>query len=651
MAIKEWEPFTQYKQGDCVVVSDGAGGYFGDANNSKTWLLCCVGTGASPDTTPNGVSGAVKTRLEWATLFEGNTTDETVSEATVMPATVQANLSGPDGNIRWALGVAYFLDTSASVSGNGSYASPYSTASSISAGQITSQDGTNTTRQLFIKRGTTVLLTSTGAQWLGRGSSRKMNAKISDYGSDLLAKPILDASLTTSGLAGVLISKASTNPARYVTIENFVIKRASGSGVSIFLGTSDASIAHTDISVLNVDAVDNGESGIQALTGGAVDRTTYSSNLLIKNCTASGNGVYGIAAREWWSNITIDNCVVTNNGINAPSGAYGISTIGNYLTITGTNGTEWTNVSGTVWRRTISRTNPVIVGLWTNPSSSQRILSLGTYGSLASDYQIAISGTSLEVRLGAGDDPNNLSSNVRACFAQCQNIVIKNCEANETHDYRTGTSRFDGDGIGIDHFSKNILVTRCKASRNGGCGILSNIPENLVISNCIFDRNGSEKQAGNLPGANLSINNPITAVTVSSCSLLYGVGLDAGAGIRVYSPNGGTVTPYNTLIAFNEGNSVFAGNSSYIGVGQRGNAVYSNGNSYPASVVELTGSITENPLLSNTYYPRIGSPLIYAGAYFDYTRDLDNIQRWNPPTIGAYEFIEERGFASPRGIR
>lgn len=56
------------------------------------------------------------------------------------------------------------------------------------------------------------------------------------------------------------------------------------------------------------------------------------------------------------------------------------------------------------------------------------------------------------------------------------------------------------------------------------------------------------------------------------------------------------------------------------------------------AAIALTGSdLTADPLLSASYRPTVGSPLLGAGTHLGYRRDLDGKQRRNPPCIGAYD--------------
>lgn len=572
MAIREWQPNTAYRQGDCVLIPDGSGGYMGDANGSKTWLLCCVGSGSSPDTTAWGVSGSSKTQTEWATLFEGTGTDGNVTEATVLPATLSAG-SGPDGTIRWGLGIAYFLDTANTTSaGTGTYAAPYNAASQITAGQITTQDGTNSTRHLYVKRGTLVTLTSSGAQWLGRGSSRRMYATLSDYGAVTRALPKLDATATIpGGTAGVLIYKASSNPARYVRAENFEVCYAGSDGVSIYLGTAESAIAQNDIIVEGVWSHHNKAAGIQAITGGDIDRTTSSTGIYIRNNTCTDNAIYGVAVREWWDGGEISGNFIANNGLSAPSGAYGISTIGNYKSYSVTG---WTSLGSNTWSRAMTRTGNLVEGRWRDASGNEKILALGTYGSLSTDYTIANSGGTIQVRLGAGDDPNTTSCIVYACYNQVKNIDVADNDVNDTHDYRAAASRNDGDGIGIDQFSRNVRVFGNRIRGNGGGGLVANQPTGLSVFANVIERNGAEKSAAAVTIAAVLINHPQGTVEV----LQNTIAESYGSGVRVYSPNGVSVTVQGNIIENSDAEALY-GTLSVSGITSDYNALSGNASS------------------------------------------------------------------------
>lgn len=630
MSIREWRPYTVYTQGDCVLIPEGLSGYMGDAGGGKTWLLCCVGTGASPDATPIGVSGAPKTRLEWATLFEGNTTDEIIGEATVMAATLQGNQSGPDGNIRWALGIAFFLDTSQPTNGNGSFYSPYNAASAISATQISSQDGTNSTRHIYVKSGTTVALTSAGAQWLGRGSSRKMRARLTDYGVG--APPVLDARLATAQ-AGVFISTVGGNPARFVTAENFEVYGAGGDGVSVFLGTGSAGIAQNDIDLRNIFSHDNGASGIQALTGGAVDRSTSSTGLLIENCRCERNVVYGMAVREWWDGATIINPICIDNGSDTPSGSYAISTISNYLTYTGTG---WNSLGSDAWERTgFSRSNAVLTGRIRRADNAERILNPAVFANMTTEpvYSIASSGTTVRVRLGPGENPNNQP--VWMCYNRVKNVRIINPVMIGQKDLRAPAGRYDGDAIGIDQFSENVTVIAPYTEGNTGCSLIANQPKNLRVIGGISVRDGAGKASASQSVAGIFISH-----AEGACEVLHNAVIDGyGSGVRIYGPNAAAVAVTNNIL---DGcaDAALYGTSGVTAMVNTGNTLYRNASN--ALNVTLAGSDqVADPLWVDRLAPSLGlqpsSPCWRAGSFVAHgTTDRRGIPYQLPVDCGPF---------------
>lgn len=636
VGLKEWAPNTVYQQGDCVVIPDGAGGYMGDANGSKTWLLCCVGSGASPDTTPWGITGATKTRLQWATLFEGNTTDENVGEATVTPATLQVNDSGPDGTVRWGMGVAYFVDTSRAGSSTnaGTFDQPYTAASQLIPNQVSSQDGTNSTRQAFLKRGTIMATTSIGVQWIGRGSSRKMRAKISDYGNVFLARPVIDA-VAAVGQAGVFISKSGANAARWVECSNVEVCNAGGDGVSVFLGTSDPSLVHTDIYLINVRASRNQKSGIQVLTGGNVDRSTWSQRITIEDCEAVNNLEFGIVVREWWDGVRIIRPRTVSNGGTASTGSYGVSTMGNYQVYSVTG---WTNVSGNLWERTFTRTNAVIDARFRRSDLSERVLTVGTYGALAAPYSIANNLGTIQVLLDTGDNPN--SNAFWVAYARCKNILIEDVYIDGQFDFRAEAFRFDGDGIGIDQFSENVYIRGGYITKTNAA-VLSNQPLNLQVQGMVIAGNGAGKAAAGQVVGGVMINHPLGTVRVAHNTIAD----NEGDGVRIYSANAATVDVRNNLLLRNTGAGI-RGTLTVSGVASSGNRLDGNGSTVVD--VSLTGSdstaSTEGMVNSDYTIPGtaiIGgtpteNPLATAGVYAHGLRTRNGRPRPGRVPVGAY---------------
>lgn len=69
-----------------------------------------------------------------------------------------------------------------------------------------------------------------------------------------------------------------------------------------------------------------------------------------------------------------------------------------------------------------------------------------------------------------------------------------------------------------------------------------------------------------------------------------------------------------------------------------------------AAYTGLTGSFIENdPGLNDTGKQITGAAVKSTGTHLKYTRDVTGVQRPNPPSIGAYEYVTNRSSASTRG--
>jgi hypothetical protein len=113
-----------------------------------------------------------------------------------------------------------------------------------------------------------------------------------------------------------------------------------------------------------------------------------------------------------------------------------------------------------------------------------------------------------------------------------------------------------------------------------------------------------------------------------------------GTGIRVnVSPAAGSITFKNNLVV---GNVVGIDDDSEATVST--NAWWQNttDNANGALSAVDAAAVTSDPLLTADYRPLPGSPLIGAGTHTGYTTGMDRNQRFNPPTIGAYEPMRPR---------
>jgi len=141
-----------------------------------------------------------------------------------------------------------------------------------------------------------------------------------------------------------------------------------------------------------------------------------------------------------------------------------------------------------------------------------------------------------------------------------------------------------------------------------------------------------------------------TAIVGASVSPEFGSG-DTGTGIRCITDvnqtgvrinnnlfvNTGSLvgtailTPSTTITTRNFDNNAVT-NYTYVAKREFG----------PFTTETVTGTVTADPLLTDSYKPRPGSPLLGAGTHLGYTRDIDRKQRPNPPAIGAYDVATMR---------
>lgn len=228
---------------------------------------------------------------------------------------------------------------------------------------------------------------------------------------------------------------------------------------------------------------------------------------------------------------------------------------------------------------------------------------------------------------------------------------------NHITNVRWGTrdKTFDGCAIytetvsgGVDVYSNWIENCYCAFQDNSGRTTrwIGN-----VIKNCwSFIRVSDEKLVDE---TNIYIANN-TCILGTSLSPTFGSGFTE-TGIRVYKPTGAAVVlnVYNNIL-YNPNNAVRAailtpqtGWSGDI----KNNCIFSypyvaQQEFSPFIVQTDTGSILEKPELSFFSRPSKNSFLIAAGSYLGNLQDNNSTTYWNPPTIGAFEYIRPRTMRS-----
>lgn len=201
-------------------------------------------------------------------------------------------------------------------------------------------------------------------------------------------------------------------------------------------------------------------------------------------------------------------------------------------------------------------------------------------------------------------------------------------------------------GSGADISDNYIKCFRRPVNTLSNAGIYTSLPNSIVARNVIF--NG--QYSVNMEGANgVAHSNLLIFDDVSPAVLQMGFRI-GGALQDIYnntivktakSNNGATALNHlnaaytvsfrnNVVFGFDQGVTLQA-----TGYTENNNAFFSNTSNSNRTLG--TGAVTADPLLADSYQPKVGSPLLGAGTHLGYKRDIQLKQRPNPPSIGAYD--------------
>lgn len=207
----------------------------------------------------------------------------------------------------------------------------------------------------------------------------------------------------------------------------------------------------------------------------------------------------------------------------------------------------------------------------------------------------------------------------------------------------------EGCGVGLDdnHSSVTIIGNTCIGNEGNGISLNPNnaIGTSIVTGNlCIDNYNVPVSRiTGGWPAhsraqialytseANVQVSNNtviLTAAATGGC--MYGISeepLAVSSGVSIVN---NLVQGHGVALKTRTGNT--RTNNAFW---QCTKNVESNADTTTLS--DGTGAVIATPLLSSSYRPQVGSPLLGTGTHLGYRRDLDKKQRQNPPCIGAYD--------------
>lgn len=268
---------------------------------------------------------------------------------------------------------------------------------------------------------------------------------------------------------------------------------------------------------------------------------------------------------------------------------------------------------------------------------------------------------------------------------RCQNVLVEDCTLSGFDLQRSG-----GDGIQLvgthDVLSctiRNNVVTGSTDSPVKQCLILGDSASGAqtgpinVCGNVFYGM--AYGVVLNLPGAKFLRNRITAAVTgglalsANGCECWSNYIESDGVGIGVDTTFTGGIVEGNTIVSAgsclkpNDTDTVFknnlciatagaafvydtAGSSTFTsnhysgaGVYRWNDEQYSTLAAYQTASSQDTTSLDADPLLTSTYRPKAGSPLLQAGTFISYAqRDIEGKQRPNPPSIGAYDVATMR---------
>lgn len=175
----------------------------------------------------------------------------------------------------------------------------------------------------------------------------------------------------------------------------------------------------------------------------------------------------------------------------------------------------WTNISGDVWEKDIGYT---AVNAYTLDGSTVTKLTSGTYGALT-DGQFGTSTNVLQVRVGAGIDPNDLTIEVpeNGTLATATGIYSLG-DANLVRDIvswfwgQNGIEVAGGDGF-------SALSIDISYNSNDGGGVRGSSTTNVMFGECLIRRNGQVRGVtAAAPGDGISFHDNSTG-TIRGCTI------------------------------------------------------------------------------------------------------------------------------------
>jgi len=207
------------------------------------------------------------------------------------------------------------------------------------------------------------------------------------------------------------------------------------------------------------------------------------------------------------------------------------------------------------------------------------------------------------------------------------------------------TTTIDGNGLLFDHGADGCIARRNKFKNiygksgvfNSGYGVMfldavnCNVYGN-IFENCQYGVHAAGATSYTAAQQFICNNNTFINVEVGGCYISTTadktqamitnnvfIGKSGAAQVICPTVGGWTNESYNTFYGFDVANT-----------------------NHTLSITDITA----NPLLNQYQRPIVASPLVEAGTYLGSLQDNNSTTYWNPPTIGAYEYVRPRTMRS-----
>lgn len=497
----------------------------------------------------------------------------------------------------------YYIDPDlgSDSTGDGTIGNPYRKAPSQSGAAVPNVLG-NTYK---IKRGT-IMSEGIQASYTGNATSEAQRTIYTDYG-DADRPPTID--VVGASAYGIRISNKD-----YVSVSNFDLKNTTNTGLQVINNATRACNYFRAYKVRAYNCAVDGVSMAHA-TDSTGPSPSAAVGVIFDSCEGHKNGQHGVGIAAYASNLILQNCYSTGNSLT--SSGWGVYQGGFCQTYLGTSG--WT-INGNVKSRTsITGTKPYSVESDNTLGVAYFLVENGGTPTTPAAGEWGYSAGTIYVNIGVVTS----GYAINVTFQPNTNALIQDSRG-DSHVL------FDGVGVGLDRGVFGGRILRCQGYNNAGSAIQMHLAQNVHVSGAVGFGNRETVGVYNVGGS-------CTVSHVSSRNQSYGINI-----ARLFT--GSTLTVTNNL----------SKDTTAISASEITGTLTANYNAYTGSLVGVSAGA--NDIITNIktnlqLVPMVDSSVIHSGVFIPNIRDNSKVLRYNPPTIGAYEYVAERADAGTRGVR